>query len=468
VAILFFGLVSGFGTSTPAESSDAMLGTAAGTVRETHLRHADDAQEHVDTPATIGRLRALHANTYQFLVEYPTDWQDLSSEFMPAAQKVGIKVIAYLVPPTECMSSASRRESCDEYVPFHADYVAWGIAIARLSVQYPDLRAWTVDDMDYNLGLFTPSYVHAMNDAATAIQPHLDLYLQLYSPSITKSLIDAYAHTFDGVIMPFRDGVNSDTAMTDTLQAEIDAVRNMLPTGARLIVMVYGNTLGNTMVSPDVEYVSRVVDTALANVQTGKINGVIVWNLNLAPTGKPANDSRNLARTGMGALSLSLAGDTATAPGQYAEASSTIHLDGGSSSCDLQFWSRNDQAAGAIPGYHEMQVYVGTHLVWQQDVASESAEWSASPRLTVTPDLANGTAPLRVRLTEREGVSNYAVNAIFDDFSTAGCSVSDPGFETDNSWTLTRSNGPLMPAIYQYNPTFTTAAFNAVAARYSP
>jgi hypothetical protein len=107
-------------------------------------------------------------------------------------------------------------------------------------------------------------------------------------------------------------------------------------------------------------------------------------------------------------------------------------------------------------------------MVWQQDVATDSAQWSASPRLTVTPDLVNGTAPLRVRLTELKGVSNYAVNAIFDDFSTTGCGVSDPGFETDNGWTLTRSSGPLMPTIYQYDPTFTTAAFSAVAARYSP
>jgi hypothetical protein len=467
VAILFFGLVSGLGASTPAESGGAMLGTAEGTVREMQSRH-NDARGHVDTPATIGRLQALHANTYQFLVENHTDWQDLSTEFMPAAQRAGIRVIAYLVPPTECFSSASRPRSCDDYVPFRADYVAWGVAIARLSVQYPALSGWTVDDMDYNLGLFTPSYVHAMNAAASAIQPHLDFYLELYWPSITKSLIDAYAHTFDGLIMPYRDGVNSDTAMTDTFQAEIDAVRNMLSgTGARFIVMVYGNTLGRTMVSPDVEYVSRLVDSSMANVRKGKINGVIVWNLELAAAGNPAEYSRNLARTGMGALSLSLAPDTATAPGEYAEASSTIRLDGGSSSCVLQFWSRNDQAAGALPGYHEMQLYAGTHLVWQQDVASDGAEWSASPPLTVTPDLVRGMASLAVRLIELKGVSSYGVNAIFDDFSTTGCSVSDPGFETGNGWTLTRSSGSLVPAIYQYNPTFTTAAFDAVAARYS-
>jgi hypothetical protein len=473
MAILNLGFVGGLvGSTGPADravSSHTILGTAEGRIWETQLRHPDDPQVHNDTPAMIKRLQALHANTYQFPIEYQTDWQDLSTEFMPAAQRAGITVIAYLMPPSECPSSAAAPESCDEYVPFHADYVAWGAAIARLSAEYPDLRAWTVDDMDYNLGLFTPSYVAAMNAAASAIQPHLDLYLELYRPSITKAVIDAYAHTFDGLIMPYRDGANSDTAMTDTLQAEIDEVSSILAgSGTKFIVMVYGNTLGKTMVSPDVDYISRAVDIAMANIRTGKVNGVIVWNLELGSTGEPAGGTRNLARTGVGALSLSLAPNTATARGQYAQAASTIHLNGGSSSCVLQFWSRNDQAAGAIPGYHAIQVYVGSRLIWQQDMASQGSEWSASPQLTVTPDLVNGMASVSVRLTELAEVSSFAVNAIFDDFSSTGCSVWNPGFETDNGWTLTRSAGALVPAVYQYNPSFTTAAFSAVAVRFRP
>jgi hypothetical protein len=470
MAILHLGIISGLAASaSPSDqgaSGQAMLGTAAGTVWEKQLRNPDDPHAHIDTPATIRRLRALHANTYQFLVQYPTDWQDLSAEFMPAAQRAGITVIAYLVPPSECSSSASAPQSCDQYAPFRADYVAWGVAIAQLSVQYPALRGWTVDDMDTNLGLFTPAYVGAMNAAASAIQPELDLYLQLYWPSLSKSFFDRYTNTFDGVIMPYRDGEISDTAMTDTLQQEIDGVSQMLSgTGAKLIVMLYGNTLSRTQVSPDVDYVSRLVDAAMANIRTGKIDGVIVWNLELAPTAKPADSSRNLARTGVGALSLSLAADTATVPGQYAEASSTIRLNSGSSSCGLRFWTRDVDAPG-VPGYHDIQLFVGTDLVWEQDAASNSTSWTVSPPLSVTAGLVNGTAPLRVRLTELKAASDFETNVVFDDFSSTGCSVWNPRLETDNGWTLTRSDGSLVPAIYQYSPSFTTDVFTAVANRY--
>jgi hypothetical protein len=471
MAIVHMGLVGSLAASAPsadrADSAQPVLGTAVGTIWEAHKRHRGDPHVHVDTPATIARLQALHANTYQFNVQYPTDWQDLSTEFMPAAQRAGITVIAYLSPPTECLSSPSAPETCDAYLPFHADYVAWGVAIARLSVQYPALRAWTVDDMDYNLSVFTPSYVGAMNAAASAIQRHLDFYLELYWPSITKPLIDAYAHTFDGLIMPYRDGLYSDTAMTDTVQAEIDTVSGLLRgRGTKFILMVYGNTLSRTMVSPDVDYVSRVLDTAMANILTRKIDGVIVWNLLLSAAGRPAGGSQNLARSGMGALSLSVAPDTATAPGQYAEASSTIHLTAGSTSCVLRFWTRDDVSTDALPGYHDLEIFVGGTLVWHQDVADYGFGWRAPPPLIVTPDLVNGMAPLRVRLTELKGVSNFEVNASFDDFSPTGCSVWNAGFESDNGWNLTRSAGPIVPAVYQYSPTFSTAAFNAVAIRY--
>ena len=64
-----------------------------------------DGVRHVDTAATIGRLREAHATTYFYLILHAeTDWTDLQDEFMPAAERAGIDVWVYLVPPSECCS----------------------------------------------------------------------------------------------------------------------------------------------------------------------------------------------------------------------------------------------------------------------------------------------------------------------------------------------------------------------------
>ena len=64
-----------------------------------------DGIRHVDTPATIFRLRQAHVTTYFYLVFHAaTDWTDFTAEFLPAAEQAGIDIWVYLVPPSECCS----------------------------------------------------------------------------------------------------------------------------------------------------------------------------------------------------------------------------------------------------------------------------------------------------------------------------------------------------------------------------
>jgi len=451
--------------ATPA---NGIKGTTEGVIRESATRA--DGLVHIDTPAMISRLTALHANTYDYLIEYAADWSDLANEFMPAAQSAGIDVFAYLVPPSECPSSSGSPQSCDLYVPYHKDYLAWGRAIANLSVQYPNLTAWTVDDLDYSLSLFTPSYVASMNQAASAIQPNLDFYLQLYRPTITQSLVDSYASAIDGLIMPYRDDPYRNTiwSSTSTLQSQIDAVTTILnKDGKRLILMLYGNTLSATMLSPDTGYVTTLVGKALADTASGQIAGVIIWNLPLRTTGVPAGVSSNIAHSGVGALSFTVAANTATSAGQYAQAATTVSLDSGSTSCTMVLWRRDNRETSAPAGYHEKQAYVGGNLIWRSDVASEGTGWYTSSPLTVTPYLTNGSATLVLRLMEVKAVSNYSVSVTFDDVQLTGCHITNPTFETDSAWTLARSGGPVEATVYQYSSTYSTDTFNAIAGQFA-
>jgi len=48
--------------------------------------------------------------------------------------------------------------------PFRLDYDKWAIEFAKLSVQEPNLVAWSIDDFTHNLKVYTPAYVKQMMD----------------------------------------------------------------------------------------------------------------------------------------------------------------------------------------------------------------------------------------------------------------------------------------------------------------
>src|SRR5438093_3969752 len=63
---------------------------------------------HVDVTRLAARLDSLGATTYCWLVWHrSTDWEDLQA-FLPLADRAGIDVWVYLVPPSESPPHASR------------------------------------------------------------------------------------------------------------------------------------------------------------------------------------------------------------------------------------------------------------------------------------------------------------------------------------------------------------------------
>ena len=135
--------------------------TIGGALRERAAR--PDGYRHVDTAALVRRLTEMSANTYLYGIwDSPTDWDDLRLEFLPAAQAAGIDVIPYIVPPSETFDRgrASR--------PFTLDFVRWAKEFATLSLEYPALKAWAIDDFEVgaNAELFTAEYMGQLKAAA--------------------------------------------------------------------------------------------------------------------------------------------------------------------------------------------------------------------------------------------------------------------------------------------------------------
>ncbi|MFK0248915.1 hypothetical protein ACIQUM_29820 [Amycolatopsis azurea] len=430
-------------------------------IRASYATPVRKADGHVDAQATVDRLRAMNADTYAFLVNRSTDWGDLEQAFLPAAQASGLAVWVYLVPPTECPE-----QDCDKYLPYKGNYVAWGEAIARLSVRFPVLKAWAMDDFNANVGTFTTEYTAKMRNAARAIQPSLDFYPVVYANAVSQSFVDRYAAVIDSLILPFRDDPYRNTLWTGSLRSQLDQIVARLAGKSRkAILMVYASTLSSTTITPDVEYVRTVTAVGMEYAKAGKLAGVIQYALPLTP-GRPQSGDERVAHTGNSALVFTVHPSDATTAGDYAAASATVRLDSGSTSCRMVVWHTDDRPATSPAGYHAKQAIVGGTQVWERDVATEGTDWYTSSPIDLTPRLTGGAAALTLRLYEKKAVTNYSVTARMDDITLTGCHVANPGFEADGGWTYSRKGGNVLAGRHTYDAAYSTSVHAAVGSLY--
>lgn len=149
---------------------------------------------HVDTERTIKMLRDLGANTHTFFISYrDTDWEDLH-EFLPAALRAGIRVWIYIIPPLEKKM----------YPPFGTDYLRWSEEIAKLSLKYPNLTHWLIDDVSWHLDFFTLEYLTQIYEKSKSINPKLAFGVCVYYPKIKKFMKMGYGACVDSVMWGYR------------------------------------------------------------------------------------------------------------------------------------------------------------------------------------------------------------------------------------------------------------------------
>ncbi|AUS09033.1 hypothetical protein C1X05_09365 [Laceyella sacchari] len=437
---------------------DAKLSDYAGFEREATPRA--DGVRHVDTPAMIKKLKELNVNTYYYLNWYqPTDWDDFKDEFLPAAKEAGINVVLYLVPPSE--STGSRKS-----YPYTTDYVAWGKAIAELSVQYDNLIGWAIDDFNHNLDFFTPEYMAKMREASTVINPNLKFLPSfmplMYFPALTEEFLRTRGDYIDGVIVAYRDDPYRNTSVWSTEQQQIDEAYQLLKKyNLPLVWMVYTSYLTNTPGNPSVEYVRETVQTAVDNLRKGKLAGMITYELEKEFIAEP--DKK--AATGNGYMSFFVPSGVSTKPGDNVSASQVIHPDG-SGNYALSF--RTMAEGPKLEGYHIKQLLIDEQVVWEQDVAQNtvSGQWE-EVNLDLTPYLTGKTsATLTIRLYEKNGVRNYWDNVGFDDFNARGFAMKNSGFEKKSGWSISSSYAGMIGENIIYDPNRREKAFRAVEAAY--
>ena len=422
-----------------------------------------DGYHHIDTPTTITQVKRLHANTYVYLVWHsPSDWSDLTHDFLPAAHKAGINVWVYVVPPAECSP-----ERCS--YPYKTDYVAWAKAVAEQSLKFPNLTGWVIDDfaVPANLKLLTPGYVKRVHDTGVRINPKLLFMTLLYSAQITPEFFTSYGSAIDAAVFAFDDAPVHDTQWATTLQPQLDRALSMSSAARKpLVLLLYVNRYRAAPLLPTARYATEIVTTGLKYVHDGRIAGLVAYGTPLEEL--PAELTERHARTGLGRLSLGVNPfGPPTTVGAYAQATQTVHVQSGGAH-RLQFWHQNRRDATKALGARRLQVLVDGKVVFDHDISRDPpAVWIQERVALDTALVGRTTVQLSLRLIDTRRLSLVPSDVGVDDLQPTGFLVGDPGFERTNAWEVSRSGGPFLPAVDVFDPQRPTHVFNAIRDLYT-
>ena len=217
-------------TDTPATRAQSLRG-----LRATYCNAPRKADGRVDVDRLISELVECHANTYSFCIHRAaTDWDDLKL-ILPAARKKGICIWGSIVPPSE---SPPRTKMYAE--PFKLDYQQWALEFAKLSLQEPNLIAWSIDDFTHNLKVYTPAYVKEMMENSRRINPRLAFVPCCYYPSVTPAFATNYAPLLDGILFPYRhESVGANLTDPSLTEPELKKLKTLLGPDFPIILDIY-------------------------------------------------------------------------------------------------------------------------------------------------------------------------------------------------------------------------------------
>lgn len=167
------------------------------------LRYKRDGAPDVD--ATLAHLQRLGVNVYTYLIASRSA-QELAAlaEFCQKAEKIGIEVWVYLVPPSEAPVNRDRPISERRYPPFDMDYLKWSEAVARTSLDHPNLTLWMIDDFDGNLRFFTLDYTRQIYEQSKSINPRLLFGVCVYHESLPSFIKAGYLDYVDALLWGYQ------------------------------------------------------------------------------------------------------------------------------------------------------------------------------------------------------------------------------------------------------------------------
>ena len=212
----------------------------------------------VDMDKLIKQLKEIHANTYHWLDRDTHDNLDNLKKFLPIAKKAKIKVWVTLVPPSESPPFSTHYSE-----PYKLDYVKWAVELAKLSLAYKNLVAWSIDDFVHNLTLYTPAYVQEFLDSSRKINPVFAFLPCCYFNKTNDQFAKLYGSLLDGILFPYRnESVEANLKDAGQVSAEIEKLRARFEEGFLIYLDVYASP-HSKLGSSTPEYVKEVIEAGL-------------------------------------------------------------------------------------------------------------------------------------------------------------------------------------------------------------
>lgn len=190
-----------------------------------------------DLNRLLQELQELNANTYNWLIWHSeNDWEDLQL-FLPMALKENIAVWVTVVPPSESKPIASRSSE-----PYGVDYLKWSEEIAGLSLRYPNLVAFSIDDFVHNLKTYNLEYLDEMRKIMKSINPSLKFIPCSYYRQITKDFAEQYEELLDGLLFPYRAESEGGNLQNGSLvESEVEKIRSLFSDKMPIYIDIYSH-----------------------------------------------------------------------------------------------------------------------------------------------------------------------------------------------------------------------------------
>lgn len=211
------------------------------------------ANNRIDVRTLLAEVVDIGANTYHWQISTgENDFDDLKA-FLPLAQQAGIKVWVTVMPPS---LARTRPMYC-------INFERWAKDIATLSLQYPNLVAWSIDDFGHNPDFFSNYYMGLIIPAALNVNPKLAFIPCIYYGQSTPVFVKRFKPFIDGVLFPFRnESVEANLQTTSTVVAEIEKMREWYGPEIPIVLDVYAS--GHSRLGQcTTEYVEAIVDAGL-------------------------------------------------------------------------------------------------------------------------------------------------------------------------------------------------------------
>ncbi|MCD6496230.1 MAG: hypothetical protein J7K54_03090 [Candidatus Aenigmarchaeota archaeon] len=218
----------------------------------------------IDAEKLIRTLSDGNANTYNFLMRRPSDFESLK-ELLPLAAAKDIDIWVTLIPPSE-LSPEQRND------PAYTDYNAWAEKLAKLSLEHENLKAWSIDNVVIDSTFFTPQYLGSMLGKARDISPKLMFIPVVYYQNVISDGFAEQAKYFDGVQFYYMHFPGGPPAESDILMTQLQELRKRF--GGIVVLGLYATPWSQEFPT-SADYVQQLINLARQHT-----DGVMIYTLN--------------------------------------------------------------------------------------------------------------------------------------------------------------------------------------------